>query len=32
MKYDFLGKFLNHFGKLPDNNKELARFILFGKR
>ena len=28
MKYELLGKFLKHNGRLPFNNNELAKFIL----
>jgi len=29
--YNLLNKFINHFGKLPKNQNELAKFILLGK-
>ena len=28
--YEYINKYWNKFGKLPDNKKELAKFILFG--
>lgn len=30
-KYEMLGMFLKHYGRLPKDKKELATFILFKK-
>ncbi len=31
MKYELLGIFVKHYGRLPEDSKELAEFILLKK-